>query len=201
MDRTEQASPTGRDRSLTRAAVWILALVLLSGTAFAACSGAHGSTGSPGAMPTLSGDLPGVDATAAMPSQGGQAAGPSGDMAPADASAAWDARPAFVRGNPQTEEAYAYALYHRQIVQWMPCYCGCGASGHRSNLDCYLKPTAPGAPIVFEEHASYCDICAKTTLLTKQLISEGKTLREIRAIVDQTFGGSVPGTPTELPPA
>ena len=83
----------------------------------------------------------------------------------------------------------------------MPCYCGCEAMGHRSNLDCYLKPGMPGGKTTFEEHASACDICVKTTLLVKEMYSHGKSLREIRLAVDQTFGGAAPGTPTELPPA
>jgi hypothetical protein len=205
MDRTKQASPVGIGGSLTRGAAGLLAVILLSGTEFAACSGAHdpsiaGAQATPmAAMPTMSGSVPEVDATpmAAEP----QPAGAPGDLMPADASTAWAARPAFTKADPMTEEAYAYALYHPQVVQWMPCYCGCGGMGHRSNLDCYLKPAIPGMPTTFEEHASYCDICVKTTLLTKKLISEGRSLREIRAAVDQTFGGAVPGTPTDLPPA
>lgn len=209
MDRTKHASPVGPGRSLTRGAAGLLAVILLSGTALAACSGAHdpsagGATAATdatpmAAMPTLSGNVPGIDATPMA--QEPQPAGAPGDLMPADASAAWAGRPAFTKVDPMTEEAYAYALYHPQVVQWMPCYCGCGGMGHRSNLDCYLKPGIPGNPTTFEEHASYCDICVKTTLLTKKLISEGKSLREIRAAVDQTFGGSAPGTPTDLPPA
>ena len=128
-------------------------------------------------------------------------AGNPADLMPADAAQAWTARPDFVRADPQTEEAYAYALYHPQIVQWMPCYCGCARMDHRSNLDCYLKRAVPGQATQFEEHASYCEICVKTTLLTKQLVSEGKSLREIRQAVDSTFGGTTEGTPTQLPPA
>ena len=202
MDRTEHASPTGHRRSLHPAATaGIIAVVLLSGAAFAACSGAHDPAAQTGtAMPTMSGHVPTVDAAPQMTDSGSAAMG-VGDLVPADASEAWASRPAYTRGNAQTEEAYAYALYYPQIVQWMPCYCGCGGMGHRSNLDCYYKPAVPGQPTAFEEHASYCDICVKTTLLTKQLVSEGKSLREIRAAVDRTFGGSAPGTPTELPPA
>ncbi len=203
MDRTEHPSPTGHARSLTRAVVGIVTVILLSGTAFAACSGPHNPATAPSsmaAMPTMSGNVPGIDPTP-MADQQSAYVGTPGDLMPADASEAWAARPAFTKLDPMTEEAYAYALYHPQIVQWMPCYCGCGGMGHRSNLDCYLKPALPGQKTSFEEHASYCDICVKATLLAKKLISEGKSLREIRAAVDQTFGGAAPGTPTDLPPA
>ncbi len=118
-----------------------------------------------------------------------------------DAAEAWATRPDFTRVSADTEEAYAYALFKPSIVEWMPCYCGCARMDHRSNLDCYLKPAVAGQKTQFEEHASYCDICVQITLTTKRLVAEGKSLREIRQAVDQQFGGSVPGTPTELPPA
>ncbi len=155
------------------------------------------SAASDSAPATAGGGAPQMAGTAVEP----QMAGTSADLMPADAAEAWAARPEFTRVDPQTEEAYAFALYHPQVVQWMPCYCGCARMDHRSNLDCYLKRAAPGQATQFEEHASYCEICVKTTLLTTQLVSEGKSLREIRQAVDTTFGGTTEGTPTQLPPA
>jgi len=187
------SSPTRQRPGRMTALVVLVALV--GGGTLAACSGAHDQTGGPG----VAGGTGAMASMAATPSTAMSAGGEA--RPPADAAAAWDARPDFVRTNPTTEEAYAWALYHPEVLRWVPCYCGCGAMGHRSNLDCYLKPGAPGVPTAFEEHASYCDICVRTTLLAKQLRAEGKTLREIRAVVDRTFGGSAPGTPTDLPPA
>jgi hypothetical protein len=119
----------------------------------------------------------------------------------AAAEAVWAARPDYVRTNAATEEAYHFALQHPEIVQWMPCYCGCAAMGHGSNLDCYYKHGQPGDRAVFEEHASYCDICVQITLKAKQLTAQGVPLREVRQVIDQTFGGTAPGTHTDLPPA
>ena len=203
MDRPQPVSRTDRRRSLRSATVALIALFLVSGPAFAACSAAHDPTATPGwtfAMPTMNGQVPDADATPAMSSAASMPGG-SGDQPPADASEAWAARPAYVRQDGATEEAYAYAMSNPQIIKWMPCYCGCGEMGHRSNLDCFLKPGTPGARTVFDEHASYCDICVETTLLAKKMHAEGSSLRDIRAAVDQAFGGSVPGTPTDLPPA
>ncbi len=199
MDRPEPVPPTGRRRPLRNGTIALIALFLLSGPAFASCSSAHepatgtGGAGALGAMPTMTGQVPDVDAT---PATGAL----PGDQQPAGAREAWDARPDYVKVGARTEEAYAYAMYHSKVIEWMPCYCGCGGMGHRSNLDCYFK-AEPGGQIVFEEHASYCDICVDTTLLARKMVAEGRTLREIRDAVDQTFGGSAPGTPTELPPA
>jgi hypothetical protein len=121
--------------------------------------------------------------------------------APDAREAAWAARPDYVRGDARTESAYAIAMQLPQVLEWIPCYCGCAGMGHTSNLDCYFKPTAPGLGIRFEEHASYCQICVDETLMTKQLLDQGKSLSQIRSTIDQTFGGNGPGTPTELPPA
>jgi hypothetical protein len=134
----------------------------------------------------------------------GPASEPTMAVDPADAAtqAAWAARPAFVRSDPRTEQAYAFAMASPQVLAWMPCYCGCGAMGHGSNADCFFKPTMEGlSSITFEEHASYCGICVDTALMAKQMLGEGQSLRAIRDAVDARFGGAVPGTPTELPPA
>ena len=129
-------------------------------------------------------------------------AAPANDAATAQA-AAWAARPAYVRADARVEAAYAYAMAAPQVLQWMPCYCGCGAMGHGSNADCFFKPTMAGLTgITFEEHASYCDVCVETALMVKQMRGEGASLRAIRDAVDTQFGsGGASGTPTALPPA
>jgi hypothetical protein len=150
-------------------------------------------------MPTVgASEAPAMTMSGALPS----AALPSG--AGADTSAievAWAARPEYVRHAADTvQEAYHYALERPDVIQWMPCYCGCASMEHRSNLDCFLRARMAAGAVVFEEHASFCDVCVQTALLAKQRIGEGRSLAEIRAEVDATFGGNgVPGTPTDLP--
>ena len=179
MDRTESARPSRHIGRVRPVVVALFALVLLSGPALAGCSASHpaASGGWGDAMPSMQVDMP---------------------MAGHDE--AWAARPAYARADAATEEAYAFAIEHPRIVEWMPCYCGCEAMDHGSNLDCYFKRGQPGDRAVFDEHASFCDICVDITLKTKQLDAEGKSLREIRQIIDQTFGGSAPGTLTAQPP-
>jgi hypothetical protein len=45
----------------------------------------------------------------------------------------------FVNAPPEVQEAYRYAVGNYDVLQWMPCFCGCGAGGHRSNFDCYVR--------------------------------------------------------------
>lgn len=160
----------------------IAVLVLVGGTTLAGCADNH----------PASADHPSTAAAAAMTSD-------PMDMGLPGAADAWAHRPAFTKVTAMTEEAYAYALSHPQIVQWMPCYCGCGAMGHRSNLDCYFKPSSDGQ-ITFEEHASYCDVCVQITLKTKELMAQGASVHGARQAIDALFGGTAPGTPTEVPP-
>jgi hypothetical protein len=191
MDRCEAGTRARRIGPVRPAAVALFALLLVSGPAFAACSSGHSAAPEGGwttVMPTME-PRPTPSAPAAA------------DMPMAAAEAVWAARPDYVRTNAATEEAYHFALQHPEIVQWMPCYCGCEAMGHGSNLDCYYKHGQPGDRAVFEEHASYCDICVQITLKAKQLNAEGVSLREIRQVVDKTFGETTPGTLTAQPPA
>lgn len=64
------------------------------------------------------------------------------------------ALPNFVQNAaPQVKEAYRFAIANPDVLRKFPCYCGCGAIGHRHNLDCYIKEFKPDGSIVFENHA------------------------------------------------
>jgi hypothetical protein len=184
MDRDERTRPR-IFRPVRVATIALFALLLVSGPAVAACSDGHAASEA-----TTSSAM-----STAMPAMADEA------TPAALAKLLWDGRPAFVGTNAQVEEAYAYALEHPKVVAWMPCYCGCEAMGHGSNLDCYFKAGVVSDRAQFEEHASFCDICVQITLKTKELRAQGRSLAEIRQIVDQTFGGSgAPGTLTAQPP-
>ena len=157
-------------------------LITLSG-GLAACGGGQGGS---------------MEAGSTGSTGGSAAAQPADDGA---IELAWEARPDYVRhAHPRVAEAYRYALERPDMIQWMPCYCGCEAMDHRSNLDCFLRSRMAGGAVAFEEHASFCDICVETALLAKQRLAEGRSLAEIRAEVDATWGGAgVPGTDTALP--
>ena len=47
--------------------------------------------------------------------------------------------PWWSRATPPVREAYQYALANPQVLQYMPCYCGCVQDGHASNRDCYIR--------------------------------------------------------------
>ena len=176
----------------------LLVLVVGLGGAVAGCSSSGGSgaaAGAASAMPAAA-----SDATAAA------AAVPMGDMTMPTAdevTATWKARPDYVKALPtEGQAAYAFALARPDVLQWLPCYCGCAGIGHRSNLDCYFQRREVKGTYQYEEHASFCDICVKTANMAAGLLQQGQTMTQIRAAVDSTFGGgAAPGTDTAQPPA
>jgi hypothetical protein len=180
-----------RPRSIGGAALIVL-LALLGSGLLAGCSAGHAATWTA---------EPGGASTTTAPTDGG-GPGMLAMMSTADAAALWSARPAFVRADGRVQEAYAFALEAGGALRYMPCYCGCAAMDHRSNLDCFLRRGSGAGAAAFEEHASYCDVCVQTALMTKRMLAAGSSLGEIRAAVDATFGGNgATGTPTELPPS
>jgi hypothetical protein len=119
-----------------------------------------------------------------------------------EVDAAWAGRPDFVRtADARIQEAYAFAIARPDVVDWLPCYCGCVAMDHRNNGDCFMRPREAGMPLVFEEHASYCEVCVNIALKAKAMAADGQTLLQIRAAIDGQYGGLAPGTDTAVPPA
>ena len=180
IDRRPASTPPGRHLA------FLLVALLLTPVLLTACGGSS----SPG---TATGD--GNAPIAAV--DDGMTAGMS-----AMAKAAWSERPSYVReASATTAAAYAFAMVHPEVLDWMPCYCGCAAMGHGSNADCFFK-RHDASGFAFEEHASVCDVCVKTALTAKAMFGRGSSLLEIRNAIDQSFGGSgAPGTVTPMPPA
>ena len=43
----------------------------------------------------------------------------------------------------EIREAYRFAVANREVLRYIPCYCGCGEQGHTSNASCYVKDNSP----------------------------------------------------------
>ena len=57
----------------------------------------------------------------------------------------------FRKAPPSVREAYRFAIANRGILQQIPCYCGCGSDGHKSNADCYIKDVKPDGTVDFDQ--------------------------------------------------
>jgi hypothetical protein len=61
--------------------------------------------------------------------------------------------PSFARkAGPRVAEVYRYAAAHGDVLQYIPCFCGCGHIGHRSNADCYVAERFPDGRITYTSH-------------------------------------------------
>lgn len=48
--------------------------------------------------------------------------------------------PAFALGRSELiRETYSLAYLHRDVLAYMPCYCGCQDEGHQHNMHCFIK--------------------------------------------------------------
>ena len=57
----------------------------------------------------------------------------------------------FWRAPATTQAAYRFAAANRELLRYIPCYCGCGAEGHTSNWDCYIASVS-GETVVLDRH-------------------------------------------------
>lgn len=102
--------------------------------------------------------------------------------------ASLDGMPAEVLAAPaQVQQAYRFAAANPQVMQQVPCYCGCGDMGHTSNYACYVGGENADGSLRYDTHALGCSICVDITLDTMRLLQEGKSVSEIKAYIDQTY--------------
>jgi hypothetical protein len=99
-----------------------------------------------------------------------------------------DQMPAEVQSAPvSVRTAYQFAAANPDVMQHIPCYCGCGGIGHESNYDCYVAEVAADGTLRFDGHALGCSICVDITQDAMRLLREGKPVPDIRAFVDATY--------------
>lgn len=96
---------------------------------------------------------------------------------------------------------YQVAGQATDILKWMPCYCGCGESaGHQSNLNCFIAEIHDDGSIVWDDHGTRCQVCLEIAVESVNLYQQGKSLKEIRTIIDEKYKeGYATPTPTEMP--
>jgi hypothetical protein len=96
--------------------------------------------------------------------------------------------PQEVQDAPVTvQQSYQFAAANPDVLEQIPCYCGCGAMGHTSNYACYVSGKDERGEITFDQHALGCSICVDITLDTMRMLKEGKAVPEIRSVIDETY--------------
>jgi hypothetical protein len=96
---------------------------------------------------------------------------------------------------------YEFAARHPEVLQYVPCYCGCERDGHNGNHDCFITSRAANGRVVeWDTHGIGCTICIDVARDAMSLFGEGATVPHIRAAIDRKYGARYPSaTPTPLP--
>ena len=95
-----------------------------------------------------------------------------------------------------------FAAEHPEILDYVPCFCGCEHMGHKGNTECFVKSRAPnGDVLAWEPHGTECQVCIDVGQQAMQMYSSGASVRDIRAAVEKRFAGQYQNhTPTPQPP-
>lgn len=57
-------------------------------------------------------------------------------------------------GGPDVAGLYGFAAERGKDLEHIPCDCGCGNIGHRSNRQCYIKSENRDGTLTYTSHAA-----------------------------------------------
>jgi hypothetical protein len=105
-----------------------------------------------------------------------------------------------VRPMPVVQAAYEFAARHPEILQYVPCYCGCERDGHGGSHDCFIAArAADGRVVEWNTHGLGCAICIDVARDAQALFEAGRSPVEIRAAIDAAYARFPSSTPTPRP--
>ena len=116
-------------------------------------------------------------------------------------AASWpDLPPAAMRRHAFPQElrgVYAFAARNRELLQHIPCYCGCVREGHRSNLNCFVSAFRPDGTPIWSDHSFSCPMCVHIAREAMLMSSQGMPVPRIREEIEKRY--RVLGDPTNTP--
>lgn len=117
-----------------------------------------------------------------------------------EATASVETLPSFLdEKHEDIKTIYQGAAQHQELLEQMPCYCGCGDSvGHMNNYDCFIHDEDDQS-IVWDDHGTKCNVCLEIAAKAMIEYSKGESLGEIRTMIDETYKEGY-AKPTPTPP-
>ena len=106
------------------------------------------------------------------------------------------------RPMPVVQQVYEFAARHPEVLQHVPCFCGCERMGHGGNHDCFVKGRAADGRITeWEAHGIGCQVCIDVGRDAMLLFNSGASVSAIREAIDKKYRSHFPSaTPTPPPP-
>jgi hypothetical protein len=119
-----------------------------------------------------------------------------------ETTASIEVLPSFLNNvDPQIKDIYQIAGLSNELLQNIPCYCGCGEeAGHKHNGNCFIKEVKTDGSVVWDDHGTRCGTCMEIAFTSAKMLKEGKSVKEIRTFIDATYKeGYGKPTPTPMP--
>ncbi|MED4228653.1 PCYCGC motif-containing (lipo)protein [Neobacillus cucumis] len=109
--------------------------------------------------------------------------------------------PDFVlNSSEKVQETYIMASTYPDVVAQVPCYCGCVAEGHKSNLDCFVKSVGDNNAVTeWDSHGISCDTCINIARDAVELHLNGDSSGEIYQLITEKYKNLGEATPTPKP--
>ncbi|UOQ91636.1 PCYCGC domain-containing protein [Halobacillus shinanisalinarum] len=111
----------------------------------------------------------------------------------------YEVMPDFLQNKSEDMQLiYTSASQHKDLLEQIPCYCGCGDSvGHKNNYDCFIHENKESGAIVWDDHGTKCGVCLKIAAEAMVEYQNGKSVKEIREQIDESYKeGYAEPTPT-----
>ncbi|MFD1708199.1 PCYCGC motif-containing (lipo)protein [Siminovitchia sediminis] len=108
--------------------------------------------------------------------------------------------PSFLHDKPEDMKIiYQAAALNAELLEKMPCYCGCGESvGHKDNYDCFVHENKEDGSVVWDDHGTKCIVCLEIAAQSINDYQDGRSVKEIRQMIDEQYKeGYAEPTPTE----
>lgn len=96
---------------------------------------------------------------------------------------------------------YEFAARHPEVLEFVPCFCGCERGGHKGNHDCYIAGRdANGRVTAWDSHAIGCEVCLDVAYDAMQMHNAGASVGAIRDAVEKKYAPHFEDhTPTPMP--
>jgi len=101
---------------------------------------------------------------------------------------------------PRVQGAYELAIQHPDVLDYVPCYCGChDSNGHEHVRHCFVEDYNENIAEL-DNMGFGCAICIETAEIAVAKYEEGESLPDIRNYIDDKYSGNGVGpTPTPKP--
>lgn len=101
----------------------------------------------------------------------------------------------------QVRAVYQFAAEHPDVLQYVPCFCGCEARGHSGNDDCFVQARdADGRVLAWEPHGVACAVCIDVGADASRMYASGASVTQIRSAIEGKYRPLAASmTPTPMP--